>query len=243
MPVEQDAKLNEELKPIGRGNLMPNGVQIYPREMGKLGVRLIFDQLLMSVEGMGIEQLEALDISLRDIAEHRSEIEDVIVSIVHNEGRHPQRQKARTAAIRIAGHLKMQRILPTIREVLRSQFEPPSIRAAAADAIGLMRSHVDAPLLERYLHDAHDIVARSTAIALGKIGGAAHIDLLKQRFVDTPNEGLRRSLEQAVNRIEERENIGLSKFEKVRPKAQERLYTEELDIEVGVDRRPVIKRR
>lgn len=242
MPVEQDANLNDELKPVGRGNRMPNGEEVNPREMGRLGVRMILDDMLNAIEGMGVEQLEALGVSVREIAEQRDEIEAVLLSIIYNEGHRPGRQKARTGAIRIAGHLKMQNALPAIRVVLRSKFEPPTIRAAAADAIGLMRSDIDLPLLEQALYDMHDTVARSAAVAIGKTGTDKDVDLLKRRMIDAPSAAVRASLEVAVNRIEERANLERSVFEAGRPRPVHQNYTDEEHIEVTADHRIVVKR-
>ncbi len=241
MTVKEDAKLNETLRTVGAGNQMPEGETFEVRKLGRTGVRIVIDQVLSSVEGFGRDSLEVLGINLKEIAMHRQEIEDILISIVMHDGRRPNRRQARSAAIRILGYLRMKGSKNVLGTVLQAEHETPSIRAAAADALGLMRAEDSEPLLMRFVNDPHENVARAAAGALGHVGTELSVTELEKRLASAVSGALQGSLQNAIRRIEERMGIKplRPKWRKEEREASSR--TQELNIEVSAQGKLVQK--
>jgi hypothetical protein len=245
MGVKEDAKLNETLKQSGVGNSIPNGGYINPREVGLAGVRMVLDQVLSGVDGLGQEQIDALGVTVKEIAENRVEIEKALLSIIRNDYRRPQRRQAVAAAMRVAGHLGMKAISPALITALEAQHLPPTLRATAADALGLMRAEDVENTLLKYLDDSHETVVRSVAVALGKVGSALCVEELKRRALSVENLALKRSLHIAVSRIEQRGGLPPSLEQWSKPLRIERGQTRSvmiyLDAEGRVSRKPSLE--
>jgi hypothetical protein len=203
MGVKDDPKLDETLRTPGAGNAMPTGEAIEPRRMGATGVRMVLDQLLSGVDGLGREQLDALGIDPKELTEHRDAIEQALLAIIREDYRRPQRRQAVAAALRLAGHLRMRNTARALTAVLEAQHNPPTLRAAAADALGLMRAPDAERVLLAHLDDPQETVARAAGIALGKIGTTQCLDELRRRALSAENLALQRSLYGSVRAIEE----------------------------------------
>lgn len=230
MPVKEEPKKNETYKRVGKGNYMPTGIgEIEPKKLGDLGIRLMIDDMLSSIDGMGMEQLNAMDVSMRDVAKNRKKIEQILLSIIQNDVRRWRRQQATNGAIRLAGHLRMEGVKLLLVILLNSTHERPTLRAAAADALGLMRADDVEHVLFKHIDDPHDQVARAVVVALGKVGTENSLSALRRRLTTTSNSSLLRNLHSTIRTIEERSGLEPS-IDELPPEKHDKIsYTQVLD--------------
>ena len=204
MPVDRDPTRNEPI-PKRAPNHAPSGEIENPIELGRAGRRLVLDRVLRSVEGFGKEQLAAAGVQLRDVARYRDELATLLAQVIQYDGRRASRQRERAAAMRILGHAKIVEGEPLLTEIVASRDEDPRQRAAAADALGLMRAEGAVGTLVAQLHDSHPVVRESAARALGVVAPVETITELKTiaSRMDDP-----RALEIAIRAIETRHGGG-----------------------------------
>jgi hypothetical protein len=200
MPVDRDPTLNEPRRKLPP-NLAPGGDIGDARELGRAGQRMILDRVLQSVDAFGKAQIEFAGVRLRDIARHRDDMAALLGQVIRHDGRRASRQRERAAAIRIAGHFQLVEAEPLLMEILASRAEDPRQRAAAADALGLMRSERAIALLMTHLRDSHGIVRESAAGALGVIAPLDSVDELKTLMSRLDDPG---PLAAAIRKIETR---------------------------------------
>lgn len=230
MAVTESPKKNETYKAVGKGNYIPTGLgRIEPMKMGDLGVRLLIDTMLSAVDGMGTEQLAAMGVSMRDVARHRKTIEQILLSVIQNDSRRMRRQQAIGAAIRLAGHLRMTNVKPALVSLLNSVHERPALRAAAADALGLMRADDVEHVLQRHIDDLSDQVARSVIIALEKVGTEQSLSTLKRIRTMTSSLSLLHNLHTTIRAIEVRSKLEPSVEELRFEQRDKTSYTQVLD--------------
>jgi hypothetical protein len=236
-----DSIHNETPKKASEINTIPKGVKINPRKMGITGTRILIDKVLASMDGIGLPHLESLGISLRDIQANRQDIESVFASIIRNEIKRPMRQQACTAAIRLGGHLKLTGLVPVLQNVLTANHEEPTIRAAAADSLGLMRSKASVPLLTKYMKDPQPLVANAVITAIGKTGQAGILPTLRDLIAKSKDPAKVKCLTLAINRIEKREKIPATIPPWKKPVITGNKQTTELKIEITTQGKLVVK--
>lgn len=204
MPVTTDPNLDEPTPDRGRGNRLPQGDHIDRRDLGMAGLRMLLDAVLESVEGFGREHLEAVGIGPRDLVRYRPELAQMLTSIIAQEGRRDLRRRQRCAALRILGHLRIIETLPAIAGVLRSSTEDPSVRSAAADALGFLRDEQAIEPLRAQLDDGHAMVRARVVAALGKVGGESAIADVENVLVTAADPGERLAAHHAITSLLER---------------------------------------
>ena len=225
-----DSIHNETPKKASEINIIPKGIKINPKMMGITGTRILIDKVLNSMDGIGLPHLESLGISLRDIQANRQDIETIFASIIRNEIKRPMRQQACAAAIRLGGHLKLTGLVPVLHNVLTSNHEEPSLRAAAADSLGLMRSAASVPVLTKYLKDPQLLVVNAVITAIGKTGQAGIIPTLRDLASKSKDLAKIKCLTLAINRIEKREKIPATIPQWKKPVIKDNKQTNELKI-------------
>ncbi len=139
MSIKQDNNRNEPRPPVGEGNRFVDGGIGDPRDHGMAGLRLLVDRVLQSVDGFGGLQFEAAGTSVREIAKHRDEATLLLARVVRDDGRRASRQRHRSAALRLLGHLKATDQVELLLTVAHHEGEPVTTRAAAFDALGHAR--------------------------------------------------------------------------------------------------------
>lgn len=204
MADQVDLELNEPRPGIGTENDAPPGVEVDPRAEGWAGMRLKLDQVLQSVEGFGSEQLKAAGIGSRDLVRYRAEITELLAQVVRFDGRRPSRRKHRVSALRLMGYLRCDDHASLFGTVLLAREEPPTVRAAAADALGLIGDAGQRELLRSCLDDPNASVRLAAVVALGRTGTLEEIDRLKRVAVLEDQRRVRMAAARAVTEVERR---------------------------------------
>ena len=198
MSIKQDNNRNEARPPVGAGNRFVDGGIGDPRDHGMAGLRLVVDRVLQSVDGFGGLQFEAAGTSVREIAKHRDEATLLLARVVRDDGRRASRQRHRSAALRLLGHLKATDQVELLLTVAHHEGEPVTTRAAAFDALGMLGLPELADVVARSIDDDDDRIANRAVRALGLLGGPDHLADLERRLDEGPPDARSRALLGAV---------------------------------------------
>lgn len=199
--IGQERKPKNSPPRYGDQNRMPRGDAVEPLEEGLAGLRYLADHYLMSTDGWGPEARKRMGLDLRKVARQIDDLVAVLVNIAI-EDRQPLRQQERGAAIRILGHQRVDRAEAAIATLLAAEDEDPKTRAAAADALGMLRTSGAESALQRAVASSHDKVARAAASALSRFAGENGIKAIEKRLGETKDPGVQSALRRAINRIE-----------------------------------------
>jgi hypothetical protein len=186
MTIKQDNNRNEPRPPIGEGNRFPDGGVADPRAYGQAGLRLLLDRVLQGIDGLGEAQFQAAGTSVREIAEQRDSATYLLERVVRNDGRRARRQRHRSAALRLLGHLHAAGQAELIAEIARSPNEPVTNRAAAFDALGMLGDPAATDVVVGHVEDEDDRIATRAIWALGHLGGPEDLADLEARLERTP---------------------------------------------------------
>jgi hypothetical protein len=211
-------KRDEEMKTVGEGNVMPEGIQIDPWNAGLAGKRILIDQLL-SLTGFRKDYLDSINISPKDLGNNRKAMAKIADSIIRFDGVRPMRQQARSAMMRLVGMLRLKETAPLLLSVLNAAHEDNHSRTAAADGLGMMRIKKFEGDLLPHLDDDNETIALSVARALYCIGSQKALPALMRRRALAKGEPLQQAIHEAIMRIE-RDTYGKTKLDKWTRKAK-----------------------
>jgi hypothetical protein len=196
-----------------------------PREWGKIGARIVLEQVLMSNHGFSDNVLEGVGVSQRDIAKYRKEIVSVLRQIVadSDSGLYTNR----SAAIMLLGELAKDDALSDLKEVLRSPFESVGTRGWAALTIGRKTGEEGSEFLRSYLDDPSPIVRRRVIKGLALNGTRNALPELVRIARKDPDDKTARYALEAVRSLEQQHGLDPAdieerKFQKSKKPAQTR---------------------
>jgi hypothetical protein len=182
MAIRQDNSRNEPRPAVGEGNRLFESRPIDVRAYGHAGLRVLLDRTFRAVDGFGVAQFEAAGTSVREIVDERDSAIYLLGRVVRYDSRRAVRQRHRSAALRLLGHLRAADQSELIVEIVRSSDEPVTVRAAALDALGMLGDSATVDLVARYVDDEDERIAARALWALGRLGGHAHLADLERRL-------------------------------------------------------------
>jgi hypothetical protein len=182
MAIKQDNNRNEARPETGDGNRLPDLREIEARDFGTAGQRVILDRALQAVDGFGAAQFEAAGTSVRELVDERETVIRLLARVVRFDGRRASRQRHRSAALRLLGHLQATGESELIARIVEAPEEPVTVRAAAFDALGMLGDRSAAELVSRYVDDPDERIAARALWSLGRLGDRGHLVDLERRL-------------------------------------------------------------
>ena len=198
MAIKHDNSRNEPSLRPGERNRLPESREVDLRAYGDAGHRVILDRALQAVDAFGMAQFESAGTTVREIADERESVIRLLARVVRYEGRRAARQRHRSAALRLLGHLKATDATDLMAQIISSREEPVTVRAAAFDALGMLGDTSAADLVARYIDDGEERIASRALWALGRLGGPDHLSDLEGRLEHAESPALRDATLEAI---------------------------------------------
>lgn len=202
MAFDTDLVLNDRVPPARGANIMPEGLDEAPCDLGLASVRVTIDRLLSPMHGFDDEHMALVGLTLSDLASHRAEFTAILAEIALHDGARPGRGQARSAAIRLIGHLRLSDAREVLLDIAMARHERPSHRAAAIESLGRMGAKSAESTLIDLLGDARPQVVAAAAGALAALGSVRARSLLKELAAGAVDARVRTRCDCALQELE-----------------------------------------
>lgn len=180
MSIDFDIKRNEPNPEIGLRNRLETDSTLDPRSLGLAGVRILVDRALLAIDGFGREQMESAGSSFRELIERREEATAVLARIAEFDGDRPTRQRQRSAAIRLLGHLKSADQTELLTQIARNESEPVPHRVAALDALAQLGDQQTLPVASELQETSDERIQEAAIRLVGRLGGPEDLEQLRR---------------------------------------------------------------